>query len=145
MLISAWPVALLSLMLVCDAKRVDRREPQQTYQVRGTVIDSIYGRPIPIARVAPSRSSRSYRLPADHRLPVDSLGAFSLPLPAGQYYVCAEAIGFVPRGAIVVLPRDSARTLVLSLPWQVIKLEPSGRHGSGLPNKRLKLAARAGY
>ncbi len=66
--------------------------------------------------------SRTCRIRGEHRVPVDRVGGFTLLLPAGQHHVCAEAIGFISRAGIVVLPRDSSRVLTLSMPWKPIPL-----------------------
>ncbi len=101
MIMSQLAVLPLTLVLVCCGKRIDRTEPTPLYPLRGTVVDSIRG---------------------EHRVPVDSVGGFTLLLPAGHHHVCAEAIGFISRAGIVVLPRDSSRVLTLSMPWKPIPL-----------------------
>jgi len=123
MIISRLAVLPFTVVLVSSAKRIDRTEPAPLYPVHGTVVDSIHALPLRHARVGTARGgSRTCRLPAEHRVPVDSVGSFTLLLPAGRHRVCAEAIGFIPRAAIVVLPRDSSRVLTLSLPWKPIPL-----------------------
>ena len=116
-------VVLLSVLLGACTRSIERIQPMPLYPVHGTVVDSIHTSPLPHARVGVARGgSRTCRIRSAQRVPVDSIGGFTLPLPAGQYRICAEAIGYIARGAIVRLPGDSARTLTLSLPWQVIKL-----------------------
>jgi len=116
-------VLALSLALVCCAKRIDRTEPTPLYPVRGTVVDSMHALPILNATVGTARDgSRTCRLRGEHRVPVDSVGSFTLLLPAGRHHVCAEAIGFIARAGIIVLPRDSSHVLTLSLPWKPIPL-----------------------
>ena len=123
MTVSRSSVVLVSALLVCCARSIERTEPMPLYPVHGAVVDSIHGLPLPHARVGVAHGgSRTCRLSPDQRVPVDSLGVFTLLLPAGRHRICAEAIGFIARGAVVGLPGDSARTLRLSLPWQVIKL-----------------------
>ncbi len=123
MITSQLAVLPLTLVLVCCAKRIDRTEPTPLYPLRGTVVDSIHALPILNARVGTARGdSRTCRIRGEHRVPVDSVGGFTLLLPAGQHHVCAEAIGFISRAGIVVLPRDSSRVLTLSMPWKPIPL-----------------------
>ncbi len=123
MTVSQSPVVLLSVLLVGCTRSIERTEPKPLYPVHGAVVDSINGLPLPHARVGVAHGgSRTCRLPSDQRVPVDSVGVFTLLLPAGRYRICGEAIGFIARAALVELPGDSVRTLRLSLPWQVIKL-----------------------
>ena len=123
MTVSQWPVVLLSVLLVGCTRSIERIQAKPLYSVHGAVVDSINGLPLPHARVGLAHGgSRTCRLPSDQRVPVDSVGVFTLLLPAGRYRICAEAIGFIARAALVELPGDSVRTLRLSLPWQVIKL-----------------------
>src|SRR6266581_4175690 len=142
MTVSQPSVVFLSVLLVCCTRSIERTAPAPFYPVHGAVVDSIHARPLRHARVGVARRrSQTCRIRPDQRIPVDSVGSFTLLLPAGRYRICAEAIGFIARGAVVVLPADSARTLRLSLPWQIIKLEETRL--PGLPNKRLKLAGPA--
>src|SRR3989442_5751721 len=98
MIMSQLAVLALSLALVCCAKRIDRTEPTPLYPVRGTVVDSMHALPILNATVGTARDgSRTCRLRGEHRVPVDSVGSFTLLLPAGRHHVCAEAIGFIAR------------------------------------------------
>ena len=123
MTVSQSPVVLLSVLLVGCTRTIERTEPKALYPVHGAVVDSTNGLPLPHARVGVAHGgSRTCRLPSDQRVPVDSVGVFTLLLPAGRYRICAEAIGFIARSALVELPGDSVRTLRLSLPWQVFKL-----------------------
>ena len=123
MIMSQLAVLPLTLVLVCCGKRIDRTEPTPLYPLRGTVVDSIHALPILNARVGTARGdSRTCRIRGEHRVPVDSVGGFTLLLPAGRHHVCAEAIGFISRAGIVVLPRDSGRVLTLSMPWKPIPL-----------------------
>ena len=116
-------VVILSVVLTACARNIERTKPMALYPVHGTVVDSIHASPLPHARVGVAGgSSRTCRIPSAQRVPVDSIGGFTLLLPAGRYQICAEAIGYIARGAIVRLPGDSARTLTLSLPSQLIKL-----------------------
>ena len=116
-------VVLLSVLLAACTRSIERIQPMPLYPVHGTVVDSIHASPLPHARVGVARGgSPTCRIRSAQRVPVDSIGGFILLLPAGQYRICAEAIGYIARGAIVRLPGDSARALTLSLPWQVIKL-----------------------
>src|SRR5213592_3614289 len=123
MTVSRSSVVLVSALLVCCARSIERTEPMPLYPVHGAVVDSVHGLPPPHARVGVAHGgSRTRRLSPDQRVPVDSLGVFTRLLPAGRHRISAEAMGVIARGAVVGLPGDSARTLRLSLPWQVIKL-----------------------
>src|SRR5256885_15512569 len=121
MTVSQSPVVLLSILLVGCTRSIERTEPKPLYPVHGMVVDSINGLPLPHARVGVAHGgSRTRRLPPDQRGPVDSAGGFTLLLPAGRHPVCAEAIGVIARGAVVELPADSVRTLMVRLPLQGI-------------------------
>src|SRR3989475_5720154 len=100
MTVSQSPVVLLSVLLVGCTRSIERTEPKPLYPVHGAVVDSINGLPLPHARVGLAHGgSRTCRLPSDQRVPVDSVGVFTLLLPAGRYRICAEAIGFIARAA----------------------------------------------
>ena|SRR2546422_5209680 len=138
MTVSQPSVVLLSALLVSCTRSIEGTAPAPFYTVHGAVVDSIHAWPLLHARVGVARGrSQTCRIRPHQRIPVDSVGGFTLLLPAGRHRICAEAIGFIARGAVVVLPGDSARTLRLSLPWQMIELEETQL--PGLPNKRMKL------
>src|SRR2546427_252557 len=102
MTVSQSPVVLLSVLLVGCTRSIERTEPKPLYPVPGAVVDSINGLPLPHARVGLAHGgSRTCRLPSDQRVPVGSVGVFTLLLPAGRYRICAEALGFIARAALV--------------------------------------------
>src|SRR5207245_10227408 len=108
MTVSQSPVVLLSVLLVGCTRSIERTEPKPLYPVHGAVVDSINGLPLPHARVALAHGgSRTCRLPSDQRVPVGSVGVFTLLLRAGRYQICAAAIGFIARSRLVELPAAS--------------------------------------
>jgi|GEM_PF-1895363 len=77
--------------------------------VRGVVVDSSSGQPLPDARVFINNSS--------FKANTDKKGEFEIAkIPAGSYFIVAAAGGAVSQGKMVDIKMDSISTIVIPLP-----------------------------
>ena len=117
--------ALAIFLCGCHARQGPSPSAVVLATLRGVVRDSATGQPIPGTHV---RASYDKNVTARSRIlaqvATDSLGHFALTVPArGRVYISARCIGYAPMVASIVLPRDTAQTVVLVLPGPVIYLQ----------------------